>query len=937
MIRIIQNSNILNNNVEDNSIIFSSSLKLKKNFINKDVIVITPVSYLSKLVKNKYNKNIIDNTSNYIFMLKSYTKVKDKLTKYMDIKDLSFINDLISTYSFYKENKLNDNDKIRALKLIYDEYEKLLNDNNFITKYQLYELSLNIIDDIKYQNIYFDNITKLNIYEINFINKLKAYKNVYLYANTINNLSLIKDLNKITDTKYTVTTNNDVNHLFDINIENLFSNTKIVSCNDLYEEVKYVSNEIRKDINHGLNFKDILVISSDTNRYENYFKLLFNFPYREKNKTGALTKNFLNIFSKIIKGDFSSSTFISLIKLGLLNIDDKSINELDNYVYMWSLEDTPFYQEFKFNPSGKRDFLEYDYKKLNKLNDIKFSIINPIRYFISNIVGVDNTSEILKNFFIYMDEEGIASKLYLKDNDGYNNLIDLLEKINDCIKECDINTIFEIIYNNFKICEKEVKLIDEVNILNLKDYRSDDYKKVYFIGVTEKSIFTKYKYPTLISKNDISNILLDLINKNRDLEKNQLSNVFLNSDITITYHKLDDSMSKVSFSPLLKKFKNKSESFIFNVNKKEVVDTNLTIKKEIAEKLYGNTLTLSPSSLEMFSKCKYSYFLNYGLRLNIKEKLDFDNREVGTFIHYILENCFNNKVDYDNVNELVDKYVDLYFKTNLRDLNETLKYVIGKLKESTIILINNLLDELSSSKFNVLSNEFKIKDISSVIDLDNGKIIITGIVDRIDYYIDENNFYYRVIDYKTGVKKFRLDDVLIGLNMQMIIYLMAIYNSNISDKNIIPTGFLYHPALVHYKKEANKIKKEESIDSLKDSLKANGIINSNYLSLYDLDLIGKYLDVTSRGNINDDKVLSTNEFNTIFKYIKELLKKEGNSILSGEIYINPIKDGKNDSCKYCKFSSICNFDENKNKPRRYKSIKNREALSKMEGEDSGMD
>ena len=50
MIRIIQNSNILNNNVEDNSIIFSSSLKLKKNFINKDVIVITPVSYLSKLI-----------------------------------------------------------------------------------------------------------------------------------------------------------------------------------------------------------------------------------------------------------------------------------------------------------------------------------------------------------------------------------------------------------------------------------------------------------------------------------------------------------------------------------------------------------------------------------------------------------------------------------------------------------------------------------------------------------------------------------------------------------------------------------------------------------------------------------------------------------------------------------------------------------------------
>lgn len=932
MIKVFQNSGILNDKVEDNSIIFSSNLKLKHFFINKDIIITTLTNYLSKLVKNNYNKSIVDDIKNYIYMLEAFNNVKGKINKYSNVNDLSFINNLIDTYSFYKENKLDDNDKLASLTIIYNEYENILDKNNFITKYQLYLLSLNIIDDIKYENIYFDNIKKLNDYEINFINKLKEYKNVYLYANTINNMSLLDDLNKITDVKYIPSNNESVNHLFDIQFNNLFSNIKIVSCNDLYEEIKYVSNAIKKDINGGLKFKDILVISPDIDRYDNYFKLLFDFPYTKKEKDGILTKNFINTFSKIISGDFTSSTFINLLKLGLLNIDDKRIDELDNYIYMWSLEDTNFYQEFKFNPNGKKDFTEKDYKKLEELNELKISIINPIKYFISNIIDENNTEEILKNLFIYMEEEGITNNLYLKDLNGYNCFIDILEKINDILSISNINFIFEIINNTFKVSEKSIKLFDEVNVLSMSQYENNDYKKIYFIGITEKSIPSKYTYPSLISKNDIKSILLKLINKNRDIEKNLISNILLNDNVIITFHKLDDKSAKVLMSPMLKKFENKYESFIFNVNKEDAINTNLKIDKELASKLYNNTLTLSPSGLETFSKCKYSYFLNYGLKLNIKEKLDFDNREVGTFVHYILENCFNNKVDYNNVNELVDKYVDLYFKTNLRKLDNTLKYVIDKLKESTIILINNLLDELSNNKFVPMYTEFKIKDTSFTIDLDDGKIIITGIIDRLDSYEDENNFYYRVIDYKTGVKKFRLDDVLIGLNMQMIIYLMAIYNSNISNKNIIPTGFLYYPALVHYKKENNLISKEDSLNSLKSNLKANGIINSNYLSLYNNDEIGKYIDVTSRGDINDDKVLNTNEFNKLFNYINNLLKEEGNSILNGEIYINPIKDNKNDSCKYCKFSSICKFDENKNKPRRYKSITNRDALIQMEGD-----
>lgn len=941
MIKIFQNDSIINNKIEGSSIIFSSAknlLKLKKELINKNIIINSLDNYLTKKVSDLYDKSIVNDTKSFIYMLNAFDNVKEKLTKYSNITDVSFVDILLNTYSFYKENKLKKNDKINNLEIIFNEYEKLLNDDNLITKYQMYELAPNLIDDIEYENIYFENINELAFYEINFINKLKEKKNVYIYANTINNPSFINELNKLDNVIYKKSNNESVDNLFNLDSKDLFDNVKIISCNDLYEEVKYVSNKIKNDINNGLRFKDILVVSSDIKRYENYFKLLFDFPYFKSEKHGVLTKNFISILFKILKGDFSCSNFISLLKLNVLKVDEQIINELDNYVYMWSLEETPFYQEFKFNPSGKKDFNENDYKKLALLNDARVSIINPIRYLINNIVNESNVTEILKYLFTYMDEEEIASKLSNMDYEGYNNFIDLLENINDMVFDTDIIKLFEIINNCYKTNEKRVKLADEVNVSSMDNYVNDNFKKVYFIGLTQKDIPSKYTFKGLITKDDIDdNLLFSLIKKHTDNENNLLSNILLNENITITYHKLDDSIAKVEKSSILNKFNKREESFSYNVNKQVLSNLNLKIEKEVAHDLYGNDLSLSPSSLEMFSKCKYSYFLNYGLKLNIKEKMVFDNREIGTFVHFILDNCIKNNVSNTNVNELVDKYAKEYFKINLRNYSNTQNYIIEKIKESTVILIDNILDELSNSKFKPLYTEHKIKDAPLTIKLDKGKISITGIVDRVDYFEDDNNFYCRIIDYKTGAKKFRLDDVLNGLNMQMIIYLMAICNSNISNKNIIPTGFLYYPALLHYKKELVGITKEEVINNLKDSLKANGIINSDYLYLYDEEKIGNYLDVIQRNKINEEKVLNTNEFNLVFNNVTKVLKREGNSILNGDVFINPIKDHKNDSCKYCKFSSICKFDEKINKPRKYKNLSTKEVIKIMEGDINGVD
>ena len=941
MIKIIQNDSIINNSVEDNSIVFSSSnnlLKLKKEFIDKEILITTLDNYINKIISNKYNTKLVNDTNSFVYMYKAFNNVKENINKYNEIEDISFIGILINTYSFFKETNLKENNKTKTLKIIYDEYEKLLEENNFITKYKLYDLVLNIINEIDYKNIYFENINELKSYEIEFINKLKANKNVYIYANTINNESLVNDLNKIEDVDYIECSNNDVNSLFKIGTNDLFKSSLMVSCNDLYEEVRFITRSIKQDINNGYIFKDILVVSSDIDRYSNYFKLLFNFPYYKKETFGVLTNNFIDTLFKILKGDFSCHNFISLLKLNILNTDKKIIDDLDNYVYMWNLEHEPFYKEFTFNPNGKKDFNEHDYNKLKYLNDIKESIINPIKYLLSNIVKEKNAKEILKYLFTYMDEEGIADSLAEKDYEGYNKFIELLEVLSESFDDINVIELLDIINECFKPFEKGLKMNDEVSVLNLNEYTSSNYKKVYFIGNTAKDLPSTYKYSTLINKEDLDDeVSFDLITRYSSKEKNLISNVLMNNDIIITYHKLNDSSAKLEASSILDKFGSKKISYKYDINKEEKNNYDLKLDKDISSLLYGNELVLSPSSLEVFAKCKYSFFLSYGLRLNIKEKMDFDNREVGTFVHFILEKCINNNVNYENVCDLVDRFTNEYFDINKRTYSNAINHVIKELKKSTVILLNTILDELNETKFKPKYTELRIKDNPLIIKLDNGTIKISGIVDRVDCYEDDKNFYYRIIDYKTGTKKFRLDDILNGLNMQMLIYLMAIKDSNITNKNIVPTGFLYYPALLHYKKEMIGMSKEEVLQNLKNSLKMNGILNKDYFSLYNEDEVGNFIDVKTRDNINYEKVLNTDELEIIFNKVLEVLKEEAENMLSGDISINPIIDNKNDSCLYCKFSSICKFNSEKDKARRFKNLDKSEVIKMIEGDINGMD
>jgi len=953
MIKLIEENNI--QNIIDNNINIivmpNYETYYKEKYFGKNYNITT----LRKYILNNYNKSLkfTNKIVEYIFMYRAYIKVLKKLKYYQDFFSFSFINDLLNTYEEFKLYELNNTLKISDLKLIYNTYEKLLLDNGYIN----YLLILNEVD-LKNNDYLFLGLETIDKKEEQFFKKLCLNNNIYINLKNYNNKNLINILNDI---------DNTLNLKYEIN--NNENTCDYNALNDISDEVNFVLNDISKKIvKEKLNYKDFLIVSNDIDTYLPYFDLFFNIPYSKKEEKGILTSKFISLFKELLNGNFTCSNFINLLKLDLFDIDVSLIDKLDNYIYSWNLENENFYKEFTFNPNGNKPFNEKDKVLLDELNNAKNDIINPIKYLLENVVKEKNINTILKYFYTYLNEEKIDLKLFEKDEEGYLNLISALEIINEYLNvELSISEVFGLISNLNLKKESSREKIDVIKISNLKNAIYEDKKYIYLVGASEDVLVKNLKLSNLITYTDLTkDFLTILISKNKNDEEYYLNELLKNKNVTITYHKLSvDSklkdlskkikvldlnkvnldelynvnLIKNNYAILLSKDKvNLNDNMYFkNINKSNMHNLNNSLDENISNKLYSNELVLSPSSLETYFKCNFYYFCQYGLKLKIKEKYLFDSRELGTFVHYVLENVIKNGLDnISSVDDEIDKYSKTYLEDNNKIINNKNVFMIKQLAINVKHIINNIINEQKVSKLKPTYFEFKIGNEEIIkpvkLDLNNGSLSIIGNVDRVDTYENNENYYYRIIDYKTGVKKFKLDDIIAGFNLQMLLYLFSIKeNKNaLTTKEIIPCGFFYYPALLKEVSESRKKTTEQLSEELSNRLKMSGMVN--YKSdIIDFDEFGKYSEILTRGKLNEEKIFNMDDLELLFNHIKNILINAGNDILSGNINVNP-KEKNNEACMYCKFKSICKFDNDIDKTIKIKNYTNKEVLKKLGGE-----
>ena len=255
------------------------------------------------------------------------------------------------------------------------------------------------------------------------------------------------------------------------------------------------------------------------------------------------------------------------------------------------------------------------------------------------------------------------------------------------------------------------------------------------------------------------------------------------------------------------------------------------------------------------------------------------------------------------------KYKNQTFRNNFTEDSRAL-FIFNKIIEQILIVALHFQSELRNTDFEpsaLETNLMQEKGLSPlVIKSEKGNIIFTGTVDRIDTYCSENGKkYIRIIDYKSSEKTIEKLFIDNGINMQMLLYMLAV-TQNGKFKDYIPAGMLYAMVSVSY---PNAVSRSEAKPlNISSALKFKGIARDDSEIIDAMDKTDKkiYVQTSSRGKYNPPVLpFSSEQINELLDFSKNKLTEMRDSLYNGDIAVDPLINKKINACKYCEFSDIC--------------------------------
>ena len=373
-----------------------------------------------------------------------------------------------------------------------------------------------------------------------------------------------------------------------------------------------------------------------------------------------------------------------------------------------------------------------------------------------------------------------------------------------------------------------------------------------------------------------------------------------------------------------------------------------SLSSRSVKSLFGETFNISATRIEKYNSCHFSYFMQYGLKARQRKKAGFEAPEMGTLVHYVLENFTREAeklggfkaCDTDKCRQLAGKFMDQYAKQLLGDAKKSKRFMFlfTRLRQTVERIVIDVAEELAHSEFKPLDFELSFArdgDLPpAVLQNENMHIEISGFVDRVDGWIKGDRLYLRVCDYKTGKKEFSLSDIWYGMGLQMLIYLFVLerHGRERYGFEIVPAGVLYAPArdiILQLPRNTDM----ETIEKLRArQLRRSGLI------LDDPDVIGAMeegdepvrIPVKFKNGRPSGSLASAEQLGRLGKYIEALLIKLGDEMKKGSIDANPfVSGGILLSCQYCEFKDACQFDEKKDTPRRFVNLSSDEFWERL--------
>lgn len=351
------------------------------------------------------------------------------------------------------------------------------------------------------------------------------------------------------------------------------------------------------------------------------------------------------------------------------------------------------------------------------------------------------------------------------------------------------------------------------------------------------------------------------------------------------------------------------------------------------ESLYGRNLRLSASRIDKFASCKFAYFCQYGLKAKPYEPAGFTPPEIGSFMHYVLEHTARDvhalggfaAVGDEQLRQLCTKYIEDYISTELNDFQEKSSrfvYLFKRLCKDVYQIVSDMAAELRRSDFEPLDFEldFGRAEEFPPVSLGDGEssMTLTGIADRVDGWLHEGKLYLRVVDYKTGRKKFSLSEVCNGMGLQMLLYLFALAEKGQRryGHEIVPAGIMYLPARNAMISLSSNTDNDSADEKLQEEIRRSGLVlhDDKLIEAWEHGEEKLYIPVKSKnGKLSAESLASAEQLGQLYSHIRRCLEDMARELRRGSISADPYyRSQQENACLNCDYFDACHFSDGQN-------------------------
>ena len=394
--------------------------------------------------------------------------------------------------------------------------------------------------------------------------------------------------------------------------------------------------------------------------------------------------------------------------------------------------------------------------------------------------------------------------------------------------------------------------------------------------------------------------------------------------------------------------------------------SNQKLSHKNVQKVYGRKIHTSVSRLEHYVNCPFSYFIEYNLAAKPRKLYEVRTMDMGNIYHDILAHFgeFAKSLSHEDFQVRMDAVINEVFENpENKVLKSSGKYThfARKMRHISEASIAALMKHLARGDFKPIYSEVAFSDLSGQDDglylnpveiplNGDNSMLLDGRIDRVDIWTDGNNEYVKIIDYKSGRKKFSLSEAYHGLDIQLLVYLSAFIQKLSAARGekfttkLLPAAAFYFNLLnpiVNFSQNFQDNPKALEAELLK-SFKMSGVVlgQGNIVQALDKGLEAEShilpigLKKGSTPENPDFRSGGTNvaaeDFDALMNHAMAIAREIGEKILAGQIPVSPAKHKAHAPCSYCGYRSVCNFDStNRHGYNNLPHLKNEEVLEKI--------